>query len=354
MVHLTSIEIQNFQSHKHTVLPLSPGTNVIVGASDSGKSAILRALTWVITNRPLGDAFRSEWGGETKVSLVTSDGHTVDRVRSASRNDYVVDGVVLSAFGTEVPEEVTNVLRLDELSVQGQMDSPFLLAMSPGEAARLLNRAASLDEIDRAVAGLHKAQLGLNRDLKYGQSQITQYKEQLADYADLPALEDRLRLVEAAEISYHARLAAYTEKRALLDRACALTVELDMLPPTDRAEACLVALQAAVPRWEQGQKRLAGLQASVQRAGRLERELAQSVPTARAEETIDSLSEALRKWQEGEGRVKVCRDSVATAKRLFAGIRETEVEERKLQVEYRRIAPDECPLCGNPMPKEVG
>jgi exonuclease SbcC len=51
---ITQLNITNFQSHVKSVLKLSPGINVICGPSDSGKSAIIRGLRWVIENQPTG------------------------------------------------------------------------------------------------------------------------------------------------------------------------------------------------------------------------------------------------------------------------------------------------------------
>ena len=67
---LSCLSIENFQSHEHSFLEFSKGINVITGSSDSGKTAILRALYWIIWNRPQGDSFKSWWGGDTKCSLV--------------------------------------------------------------------------------------------------------------------------------------------------------------------------------------------------------------------------------------------------------------------------------------------
>ena len=60
---IQSLQINNFQSHKYSVMELHKGVNVIIGPSDSGKTTILRALRWLVWNRPSGDAFRSDWGG---------------------------------------------------------------------------------------------------------------------------------------------------------------------------------------------------------------------------------------------------------------------------------------------------
>ena len=47
---IKSLHIQNFQSHKKTTLKFHKGINVVIGQSDSGKSAIIRALNWTINN----------------------------------------------------------------------------------------------------------------------------------------------------------------------------------------------------------------------------------------------------------------------------------------------------------------
>jgi len=65
---IKTLSIQNYQSHKDSTLEFDPGVNVIVGSTDSGKTAIIRALRWLIWNRPNGDSFRSTWGGDTKVT----------------------------------------------------------------------------------------------------------------------------------------------------------------------------------------------------------------------------------------------------------------------------------------------
>ena len=130
---LKKVLIENFQSHKKSEFDFVPGVNVIIGASDTGKSAIFNAINWVATNRPLGESFRSEWGGDTKVTIHTSSDEQVGRNRTQSTNEYVINNTPLTAFKSDVPQAVLDVLQLDSYSIQSQMDSPFLLSLSPGE-----------------------------------------------------------------------------------------------------------------------------------------------------------------------------------------------------------------------------
>ena len=68
---IKEISIKNFQSHKDSHIELSDGVNIIVGASDSGKSSLIRAIKWLATNRPSGESIRSTWGGKTEVEIFT-------------------------------------------------------------------------------------------------------------------------------------------------------------------------------------------------------------------------------------------------------------------------------------------
>ena len=70
---IKSLSIKNYQSHKDSYLEFSEGVNCILGGSDNGKTAIIRAINWIMTNRPLGESFRSNWGGKTEVELFTDD-----------------------------------------------------------------------------------------------------------------------------------------------------------------------------------------------------------------------------------------------------------------------------------------
>lgn len=74
---IKQLNIQNFQSHVDTTLEFSDGCNIIVGNSDSGKTAIIRALRWLVFHKPTGDEMRSHWGGKTKVELFIDDAHVV-------------------------------------------------------------------------------------------------------------------------------------------------------------------------------------------------------------------------------------------------------------------------------------
>lgn len=159
------IKLHNFQCHRDVDLKLGRST-LLSGDSNAGKSAILRALYWVIENTP-GDHFVSYWAmdkGRFKKDEYTSvlievDGHTIERKRSASFNGYIVDGVVYEALRGDVPKTVTSILNLSDASIQKQMDPPFLLCQTAGEASQYLNHLANLECISDILVIARKASM---------------------------------------------------------------------------------------------------------------------------------------------------------------------------------------------------
>src|SRR5512133_726261 len=156
---IKSLAILNFQSHEKSKLDFSPGVNVIVGSSDSGKTAIIRALRWIIWNRPSGDSIRSNWGGATNVLLETEEGIIRRAKDKTDQYELKLQGgkdLVFKAFGTSVPQEIADFLNINEINLQGQLDAPFLLSESPGAVALHFNKVARLDKIDTGLQNIQR------------------------------------------------------------------------------------------------------------------------------------------------------------------------------------------------------
>ena len=195
---LHSIQISNLQSHKNTKLEFVPGLNVIVGPTDSGKTAIIRALKWLVWNRPQGDSIRSNWGGDTIVELQT-DSNIIKRTKTNQSNEYVLDKTKFNAVGTNIPEEIQIALNLDEINLQQQLDSPFLLTSSPGEVAKHFNKVVHLDMIDKSMQSVQKWIREIEQDIKGKGNQIEQSKEELSQYFYLDEMEGKIIFLENIE-----------------------------------------------------------------------------------------------------------------------------------------------------------
>ena len=198
---IQSLRITNFQSHKSTELQFHKGVNVIVGGSDSGKSAILRALRWLIWNRPMGEAFRSTWGGETSVRADFAEDFYITRNKGEGKNAYYyispTDDKAFKALKNEVPEEIQNLINIDRTNFQQQLDSPFLIGNTPGEVSAYFNKIAHLDQIDTSLKSIQSEIRKFAVTTATDQERLDTLNKELQAYEYLTKFEVDLDQLEA-------------------------------------------------------------------------------------------------------------------------------------------------------------
>ena len=84
------LEIKNFQAHETLRVVFDEHVTTIVGPSDAGKSAIIRALWWLVFDRPLGTAFIKD-GEETCSARLWADGKRLAK-RKGEKGEYRLEG----------------------------------------------------------------------------------------------------------------------------------------------------------------------------------------------------------------------------------------------------------------------
>lgn len=206
---IESIAIENFQSHKSTELTLSPTVNSLEGISDSGKSAILRSILWAITNKPDGIAFASSWAKNAKGKLSSPVSVTIDgikRTRSETFNGYESPFGEYEALKGAVPPEIEKAFNVGDVNIQRQMDGPFLMGMTSGDAARYVNSLIGLEEID----SYQKVLKGFSRDCS----------------AELKSVEGAIANIEK-DIGKYDWIANAKAKAAELESVCAKCTALE-------------------------------------------------------------------------------------------------------------------------------
>lgn len=156
---INSVLIHNFKSHKDTRVEFCNGVNVFVGLSDHGKTNVIRAINWVANNRPLGDGVINRDSTEASVEISISHAKggetvTVRRTKGKSTNEYVINGDTdhpFTAFGSDPPPQILDVMNLSEINLQRQFEPYFLVFDSPGQVATFIRSITKLDEIDRVI-----------------------------------------------------------------------------------------------------------------------------------------------------------------------------------------------------------
>lgn len=264
---LSKVTLKNFQSHKNTELDLGK-LSLFTGGSNSGKSAALRGIIGLLRNDAV-DSFVT-WDGskQLEVKFEFDDGNKVTWIKGGGANDYVLETPLGETHTYQkvgagvVPEEVAEVLRLTPLlmedgkkshvNVHAQLEAPFLISGTAGEAARMLGELTAASKIFTAVSEGNRRNKAANAKKKLRREDLTAVRQQLEDF---DTLDDDLTLfgeVEELErqiVAGNARLArlkhlrgdyvrATSEAADAQDKIAALKplVDLDLVALTESAD----------------------------------------------------------------------------------------------------------------------
>lgn len=200
MKYIKRIVIENFQSHKYSEINFDADLNILIGQSDKGKSAVIRALKWVLYNEPRGTDFVRYGTTECSVTVVMGDGYTVIRRRKKTKNIYIIinpDGQTLEFenFGNDVPPEVIDAtgvkkIKLDtdkeaKLNFNEQLDPPFLLSETGTLRAKSIGRIVNTNIIDAAERDIMKDISNNNISIKNFDRQLEEIENDLLMYSEI-------------------------------------------------------------------------------------------------------------------------------------------------------------------------
>ncbi len=215
MKFIKRVILENFQSHKYSVIDFNEGLNVIVGPSDSGKSAIIRGIKWALYNEPSGDYFIREGATECSVTIEFNDNVILKRYRSKYKNIYILtdrDGndIKFEGFGSGVPEEITETVGIKKINLDSdssnainlgeQLEGAFLLSEKTSVRASAIGRLVGVNIIDDALKDVLRDNRNLNIDKKNIEDNIQNIEAEIKKYDYLDELKIKFKRLENLKI----------------------------------------------------------------------------------------------------------------------------------------------------------
>lgn len=347
---IQKLEIKNFQSHKHSVLEFDAGLNVIVGATDSGKTAILRAFNWLVNNKPSGNAFRSTWGGETSV-VATIDGTLVSRIKDKT-DSYIIKkqgkkAKELKAFGTGVPDVVTNFLLLDEVNIQKQLDSPFLLTESPGKVAQFFNKVANLDKIDSSISNINSEINKTKHSITFNENAIAEKENELNQYNNLPEIESLYRkAIRLAEKS-NALEDKIAEAQGIITKTVNVRKEIDELSGYIELEIPVNKLLSLYEMKGKNWKEFMVMNNILVSIRKVNEQLKAQAETTMHEDLINEILALYDNKRKANDAIFDINDILRKILKVENLLSEKELTLTKLEDRWHEVKGTECPICGN-------
>ena len=338
---LERLTLRDFQTHKKLVIDLDPRITTVVGPSDQGKSAVIRALRWLCFNRPTGDAFIRHGTDSTKVSL-TVDGREIRRSKGKAGNTYHIDQQPLKAFGADVPEEVAKLLNLGDVNFQGQHDAPFWFSETAGGVSKALNAIINLGDIDRVSGYLNSKLREYQATQSAAEQRVATTKVEWLALKPLKEIDKELQAVEALSTAHRAAGTRALLGHDLVQEAQGWGVR------TERAAAghqgALLAI-AAGDQWQRTAQARQALVSLVTQAKGLEQTKMQAVPDPTPLVALWDRKSA------AAARAGALAGLVAEARRQQGRVREAKSASETAEKQFHKLMGKVCPLCGNQIGK---
>lgn len=200
-----TLQGQDFQSWKSFTLNAA-GFTVIVGASDLGKSAVIRALRGVVRNNIQASHIR-KGVSSTQVTLTLGD-TTATATRNNRSVTYTVNGQEYTKLSGGVPPEI-QALKLEGVKVgdttldpifAGQFDSQFMLDMSPSNLNAVLGLFSDTTRLEQGKKAIAQANTKINAQAELLAKSIQKSRVKLAALTDctdvLTPLRDQYALLQ--------------------------------------------------------------------------------------------------------------------------------------------------------------
>ena len=226
---LKSIQGKNFQSHENTTVEFVPGINLLVGTTNSGKTAILRMLKWVMKNRPLGEGFIRRGTSETSVDTVWEIGDKtieVGRSRGKSHNKYTLTGHEdFTSPGNTPPQQVLDAINLSDINVQDQFSPYFLVFETPGFTAEYIRKITGLTEIDKVADDLASKLRKNNGEMAGKEADLKEINDQLRELEEIPIDNFEKLLIKFEKLSDDVAIGQQIQQE--LEKLCERIRELE-------------------------------------------------------------------------------------------------------------------------------
>jgi DNA repair ATPase RecN len=190
---IKSVSIQNFEAHEDTTIHFTDGMNSIVGLSNSGKSAIIRALMVVVDNEWSKEMVRTGYEFcrvkvETERGWVEAErGEKVNRWRCKEGDNEIQ---LFQKVGTSVPELATKILGMgkrergngiSELpNFQTQLEKHYMLA-EIGDKKATSNMIAVMMDNAIGLGGMEDLIKDFSADLLKDRKWLNEKQQEIVD-----------------------------------------------------------------------------------------------------------------------------------------------------------------------------
>lgn len=200
------IKIQNFQSHEYSEVLLSDGMNILSGTNNAGKSAVARAISWVMYCESGTSHIRTD-AKECSVEIEFNNGDVIKRTRKGDHNFIQFKNATdkefttYKSFGNKYPKVVRDFLqnppeydKFDPLAYSGQTNKNFLIDIKPSALPEIISCLVGTDDLDIAAKNVNSSINQIKVKITGVEEEIE--KDKLTLEEDYNTLDEQIEIFE--------------------------------------------------------------------------------------------------------------------------------------------------------------
>lgn len=198
MDKIKTLTLENFQNHHHTVIDFDSNINLITGTSNGGKTAINRAMNFVLHDE-FDKGFVTLGSQFTTVTVELIDGRKFVRSKGPSKNVFTYyapdeEPQEFHNFGSKYTDAIKKLLGnsdivddsgLGSLAYLGQFTPPCLTSLSSTELPRFISRLIKLDYFDSCSKKMNSEANQVESKIKDDLTTLSELNDKMKDYDNL-------------------------------------------------------------------------------------------------------------------------------------------------------------------------
>lgn len=213
--------IKHFQKHKFLEIEFDPQITTLVGPTDIGKSAVIRALELICLNR-VDDKSFVRHGRKYATGILYVDGKRIIRKKGRMENCYQLGDQLLNFDSVQrkgVPPAVKNLLNVGPNNFQSQHDPPFWFSLTPGQVSKELNKIVDLEIIDSTLSEIAAKVRRTRTVVEVTEQRLEKAQKQTEELQWIVKAHKALQAIETQEKELAAKRATVASMVLLINKA---------------------------------------------------------------------------------------------------------------------------------------
>jgi DNA repair protein SbcC/Rad50 len=236
---ISRISLTNFQIHKKLTLVFSKGVNFLIGETDAGKSAVIRAINLALNNSPRGGEklYKTDTAdGPLEITIEDDEkGKITRKNRAYTINDNPNQ---LSAFRQERPKAITDIINVNYTNFQFQIDPHFLILETGGNAAKILNSISGLEDQTLIIDEIKKRIESSKRNIRELHADLEINNKKIKDLGYVPELFKKALSLKQDQLNLEELKNNLNDLEKIINNLEKLIKEVDSFQYLDKLKVC--------------------------------------------------------------------------------------------------------------------